>query len=64
MEIQFISKNKDGNYYIGFKQNVARGIRGKTRGHVDELIIVGMNKSKFKEFCKHYNIKGVEHEEV
>lgn len=50
MTIEFVSKNKDGNFYIGYKVNVARGIRGKDKGHVDELIIIGLNKEKFQEF--------------
>ena len=40
-QIEFISRNKDGNYYVGYRINVSRGMHGKTKGHVDELIIVG-----------------------
>lgn len=56
-KIEFISRNKDGNYYIGFKVPVKRGIRGKTKAVVEELIIVGMHKDKFKDFCKNNNIE-------
>lgn len=55
--IKFISKNKDGNYYIGYSVNAPRGMHGKDKGHVEELIIVGMNKSKFKDFCKREGIE-------
>lgn len=55
-DIVFISKNKDGNYYIGFKTKVKRGIHGK-EVHANELIIVGMNKNKFQEFCEKHNIE-------
>lgn len=57
MELQFISKNKDGNYYIGFKVPVKRGIRGKTKGKVDELVIVGVHRDQFPKWCKEHNIK-------
>ena len=41
--LQQIVENKDGNFYFIYKvPNVKRGIRGKTRGKVDELLIVGM----------------------
>ena len=56
-KIEFVSRNKDGNYYVGFRVPVKRGIRGKTKAVVDELIIVGMHKDKFKDFCKKNNIE-------
>lgn len=56
MELVFISKNQNGDYYVGFKIKVNRGIRGKTKSKVDELIIVGIPKDKFPEFCKDYDI--------
>lgn len=56
MKIEFISKNKDDNYYIGYKIPVKRGIKGKTKETVNELIIIGINKNKFKDFCKTHNI--------
>lgn len=56
-ELAFISKNKDGNYYFGFKVKVQRGIRGKTKSKVDELIIVGMPKEKVADFCKKEGIR-------
>ena len=53
MKIKFISKNKDGNYYIGYTIPVQRGM-----GHqkVEELIIIGMHKDEFPRFCKEHNI--------
>ena len=54
---EFISKNKDGNYYIGFRVPVKRGIKGKTKAVVDELIIIGIHKDKMKDFCKEHGIK-------
>lgn len=51
-EVVFISKNKDGNYYVGIKVKVQRGIRGKTKSKVDELLIVGLNKKYFEKWMK------------
>ena len=51
-EVVFISKNKDGNYYVGIKVKVQRGIRGKTTGKVDELLIIGLNKKYFDNWIK------------
>lgn len=56
MEIVFISKNKNGDFYVGYKIQVNRGIRGKSRAHVDELLIVGIPKERFPKFCKQHNI--------
>lgn len=56
-DIAFISKNKNGDYYFGFKVKVQRGIRGKTKSIVDELIIVGMPKEKATDFCKKEGIR-------
>lgn len=56
MQLEFISRNKDGNYYVGYKIVVQRGIKGKTRSKANELIIIGVPKSKFKEFCKEHDI--------
>ena len=51
MKIQWISANENGDFYVGYKVNVTRGIRGKTKGKVDEVLIVGVPKAKFNDFC-------------
>lgn len=56
MQLEFISRNKDGNYYVGYTIPVQRGIKGKTRSKVNELIIIGIPKSKFRKFCKETKI--------
>lgn len=56
-EIAFISQNQDGNWYIGYKVKVQRGIKGKTKSKVDELLIVGIPESKFDEFCKREGLR-------
>ena len=56
-DIAFISKNKNGDYYFGYKVKVQRGIRGKTKAIVDELLIVGMPADKAIEHAKKEGIK-------
>ena len=51
-DIVFISENEDGNFYIGYKVKVQRGIKGKTRSKVDELVIVGMNRERFMNWLE------------
>lgn len=51
-DIVFISENEDGNFYIGYKIKVQRGIKGKTRSKVDELVIVGMNRERFMNWLE------------
>ena len=58
MELQFISKNKDGNYYAVYRTDVKRGIHGKDT-HASELIIIGIPKTKIKDFCASHNIGGI-----
>lgn len=49
MKVKFISKNKDGNYYVGYTIPVQRGM-----GHqkVEELIVIGMNKENLAIFAR------------
>lgn len=56
MNIQWISKNDNGDYYVGYKVKVQRGIRGKTKSKVDEVLIVGIPKKDFKSFCLKENL--------
>lgn len=57
MKIKFISKNKNGDFYVGYIIPVQRGIKGKTRSKVNELIIVGVPKAEMPKFCRDHNIK-------
>lgn len=52
-----ISVNPTGAY-ITYKVPVTRGIRGKTRGRVDELLIVGipLKNDRFQQWCIRNNI--------
>ena len=56
MEIQWISKNENGDFYDGYKIKVSRGMHGKTKSKVDEVMIVGIPQSKFDAWCKAYGI--------
>lgn len=50
-----INRNKNGDYYIIFRlPKVARGMHGKSKGHVDELLIVGVPQAKLDNFLKSY----------
>ena len=55
-----INRNENGDYYFIFKvPNVARGMHGKTKGHVDELLIVGVPQKKLESFIEAHWGKGV-----
>lgn len=51
-----INRNQNGDYYIIFRlPNVARGMHGKSKGHVNELLIVGVPQDKIDSFLRsHY----------
>lgn len=56
--LEEIIENQDGNFYFIFKvPNVKRGIRGKNRGKVDELLIVGVNRAHAVRFARKNGIK-------
>ena len=57
-----ISRNQNGDYYIIFQvPNVARGMHGKSKGHVNELLIVGVPQDKLDSFLRsHYTSEGGE----
>lgn len=54
--VKWISKNQYGDYYVCYEVLVQRGIRGKDKGQVIEVLIVGVPKDKFKEFCQKHDI--------
>ena len=56
MNIEWISKNKNGDYYVGTSVEVQRGIRGNHKGKTKELLIIGVPKADFPKFCKDHNI--------
>ena len=48
-----INRNENGDYYFIFKvPQVARGMHGKTKGHVDELLIVGVPQKKLVSYLQ------------
>ena len=46
-----------GVYCIFRVPSVPRGMHGKTKGHVDELLIVGLPWSKANKFLEKYGIR-------
>lgn len=53
MKVRFMSTNENGDFYVGYlMENVARGLHGKTKGHVDELLIIGIPRKRFKDWLK------------
>lgn len=51
-DLVFISTNKDGNFYFGFKIVAPRSINAKAKRSADELLIVGVPKSKIQSYLK------------
>lgn len=50
-----INRNENGDYYIIFRlPKVARGMHGKSKGHVDELLIVGCPQKQIESFLRRY----------
>ena len=53
-----INRNQNGDYYIIFRlPKVARGMHGKSKGHVDEVLIVGVPQTKIDMFLRNYYTK-------
>lgn len=55
-DVEFISHPKENVWYIGYKVKVKRGIRGKAKGFVNEVLIVGMNDEHFVKWCMRHKI--------
>ena len=51
MELIKICPNEHGCYFL-YKIQVQRGIKGKTKSKVDELLIVGVPKRALSAYCK------------
>ena len=51
MELVDVCPNEHGCYFI-YKVKVQRGIKGKTKSKDDELLIIGVPKSKLDAACK------------
>ena len=55
--LEEVNPTEHGVYCIFRVPNVRRGIRGKTRGKVDELLIVGIPLSKANQYLSKYGIR-------
>ena len=51
-----VSINPDGSAYFMYSVKVTRGIRGKTKGKVDEFLIHGIPASALQNFCVKNNL--------
>ena len=55
--LEEVNPTDSGVYCIFRIPNVKRGIRGKSRGKVDELLIVGVPHAKANQFLRKYGIR-------
>ena len=56
--LEEVTENKDGNFYFIYRlPKVKRGMHGKTKGKVDELLIVGVPRNKFDSYCEKEGIQ-------
>lgn len=55
--LEEVNPTEHGVYCIFRVPSVKRGIRGKTRGKVDEVLIVGVPHDKANQFLKKYGIR-------
>ena len=52
MKIKFISRNEDGNYYVGYEFQAKRSINPTTYKKAKELVVLGIPAKKWKQFCE------------
>ena len=48
-DIEFISTNQDGNYYIGYRVTAPRSINAKAERKANELLIYGFHKKYLRK---------------
>ena len=46
-----VTMNKNGDFYFIYSVEVQRGIKGKDKGKVKELLIVGVPKKNIEKYC-------------
>lgn len=56
MKLVQISPNEHGCYFV-YQVEVQRGIRGKNKGKVKELLIVGVPKNQLNSYCKREGVR-------
>lgn len=53
-----INRNANGDYYFIYSvSQVKRGMHGKTKGHVDEVLIVGIPQSQLVNYLRQELVK-------
>lgn len=55
MKLIQISLNKQGAYFM-YQIEVARGLHGKNKGHVKEVLITGIPYNKVEKYCEQHNL--------
>ena len=55
MELIQVSLNKSGAYFME-SIVAARGMHGKTKGHVKEVLIIGVPNSQLQSYCERNDI--------
>lgn len=53
--VQFSLNEKDSAYFI-YSLPVKRGIRGKTKGKVNEVLIIGVPEKQLDSYCYKHNL--------
>lgn len=56
VKITQISLGPTGAYITHLVPKVVRGMHGKSKGHVDEVLIVGVPNSRLQDWCVQNNI--------
>ena len=56
MIIRQISQNKNGDYYVIYELTANRSICPSANRKANEILIIGIPKDRFKDFCKQHNI--------
>ena len=51
-----VSLNRHGAYFMYSVPQVKRGIRGKTKGKVDEVLVVGVPLKNVESYCEKANL--------
>lgn len=57
MVIKFIAQNKNGDYYVVYELTANRSINPASWSKQNEVLIIGIPKNKWAQFCKTHNIK-------
>lgn len=57
MDIKFIAENENGDFYVCYEIEVKRGIHAKGKSTAKEVLLLGIPKADFPQWCKNNNIQ-------